>query len=441
MRYKTYTAKSFKDIPQVKENLTDEQIFDIEVVSRVFPFKVNNYVIEKLINWENPLGDPIFRLTFPQRGMLQDEDYYEIAKLIKNGESEEKIKQAANEIRIKLNPHPAGQKYNVPEINGQKLHGAQHKYKETILFFPKQGQTCHAYCSFCFRWPQFVGIDELKFAMKEVEILIEYIKNHPEITDILFTGGDPLIMKTHVLKQYIEPILEANIPHLKTIRIGTKALGFWPYRFLTDNDAQELLDLFKKIVDKGYHLAYMAHFNHYKELETDEVKEAVQKIKETGAVIRTQSPILRHINDNPDVWAKMWKEQVQQGMIPYYMFMARDTGAQHYFGVPIVRAWEIFRDAYKKVSGIARTVRGPSMSATPGKIRILGITEINGKKYIALDFLQGRNPDWVGKPFFAEYDENALWIDDLKPAFTDKFFYEDELEEMLNTENNLLQVI
>ena len=121
--------------------------------------------------------------------------------------------------------------------------------------------------------------------------------------------------------------------------------------------------------------------------------------------------------------------------------MARDTGAQHYFGVPIVRAWEIFRDAYKKVSGIARTVRGPSMSATPGKIRILGITEINGKKYIALDFLQGRNPDWVGKPFFAEYDENALWIDDLKPAFTDKFFYEDELEEMLNTENNLLQVI
>ncbi|EDP73681.1 hypothetical protein HG1285_04843, partial [Hydrogenivirga sp. 128-5-R1-1] len=250
----------------------------------------------------------------------------------------------------------------------------------------------------------------------------------------------PLIMKTHVLKQYIEPILEANIPHLKTIRIGTKALGFWPYRFLTDNDAQELLDLFKKIVDKGYHLAYMAHFNHYKELETDEVKEAVQKIRETGAVIRTQSPILRHINDNPDVWAKMWKEQVKQGMIPYYMFMARDTGAQHYFGVPIVRAWEIFREAYQKVSGLARTVKGPSMSATPGKIRILGVSEINGKKYIVLDFLQGRNPDWVGKPFFAQYNQNALWIDELKPAFSDKFFYEDELEEMLYEENSLLKI-
>ncbi|NPA53446.1 MAG: lysine 2,3-aminomutase [Aquificae bacterium] len=434
MQYRVYTAKSYKTIPQVQKSLTEEQLFDIDVVSKVFPFKVNNYVIDKLINWENPLEDPIFRLTFPQRGMLKDEDYERIASLIREGASEEKIKAVANEIRMKLNPHPAGQKYNVPEINGKKLHGAQHKYKETILFFPKQGQTCHAYCSFCFRWPQFVGIDELKFAMKEVDILIEYIKAHPEITDLLFTGGDPLIMKTKILKQYIEPILEANIPHLQTIRIGTKALGFWPYRFLTDDDAQELLDLFKKIVDKGYHLAYMAHFNHYKELETDEVQEAISKIRETGAVIRTQSPILRHINDSAEVWATMWKKQVDLGMIPYYMFMARDTGAQHYFGVPLVKAWEIFRDAYKQVSGLARTVKGPSMSATPGKIRMLGVTEINGKKYMVLDFLQGRNPDWVGKPFFAEYDENAMWIDELKPAFSDKFFFEDELEKLLKKE-------
>ena len=434
MKYKVYTAQSYKNIPQVQKYLTDEQIFDIDVVSKVFPFKVNNYVIDKLIDWENPLEDPIFRLTFPQKGMLKEEDYNKIANLIKSGASDIEIKKAANEIRMKLNPHPAGQKYNVPEIDGMKLHGAQHKYNETILFFPKQGQTCHAYCSFCFRWPQFVGIDELKFAMKEVDILIKYIQAHPEITDVLFTGGDPLIMKTKILKQYIEPLLEADIPHLKTIRIGSKALGFWPYRFLTDDDAQELLDLFKKIVDKGYHLAYMAHFNHYKELETEEVQEAIEKIRETGAVIRTQSPILRHINDSAEVWATMWKKQVALGAIPYYMFMARDTGAQHYFGVPLVRAWEIFREAYQNVSGLARTVKGPSMSATPGKIRMLGVTEINGKKYMVLDFLQGRNPEWVGKPFFAEYDENAMWIDELKPAFADKFFYEDELKEMLKEE-------
>ena len=118
------------------------------------------------------------------------------------------------------------------------------------------------------------------------------------------------------------------------------------------------------------------------------------------------------------------------GCIPYYMFVVRDTGAQHYFGVPLVRAHEIFRNAYKKVSGLSRTVRGPSMSATPGKIQVLGVSDAGEKKVIVLRFLQGRNPDWVHRPFFAEYNENAIWLDDLKPAFGDKFFYEDELASM-----------
>jgi len=431
MKYRTYTVKTFRQIPQVQKYLTEEQKFDIEVVAQVFPFKVNNYVIDKLINWEDPLNDPIFRLTFPQKGMLKPEHYEKIAKLLKENAPQEVIREEANKIRMELNPHPAGQKYNVPEIEGMKLPGAQHKYKETILFFPKQGQTCHAYCSFCFRWPQFVGLEDLKFAMKEVDILIKYIKAHPEITDLLFTGGDPMIMKTKIFKQYIDAILEADIPHLRTIRIGSKALAFWPYRFTEDDDAQEMLDLFKKIVDKGYHLAFMAHFNHYKELETEEVQEAVDKILEAGAIIRTQSPILRHINDSAEVWAKMWQKQVEMRMIPYYMFMARDTGAQHYFGVPLVRAWEIFRDAYRNVSGLARTVKGPSMSATPGKIRMLGVAEVNGEKVMVLDFLQGRNDEWVGKPFFAKYNPEAMWIDELEPAFSDEFFYEKELEEML----------
>ena len=86
----------------------------------------------------------------------------------------------------------------------------------------------------------------------------------------------------------------------------------------------------------------------------------------------------------------------------------------------------IFVNAYKQVSGLARTVRGPSMSATPGKILIDGIVSINKKKFLSLRFLQGRNPDWVQKPFYAEYDEKAMWISDLKPAFSNKFFFEEK---------------
>jgi len=220
------------------------------------------------------------------------------------------------------------------------------------------------------------------------------------------------------------------VPNLKTIRIGTKALSYWPYKFLSDDDAEETLGLFEKTTKKGIHLAIMAHFNHDVELTTGSVKEAIKRVRKTGAQIRTQSPLLAHINDDSNIWVEMWKKQVQLGCIPYYMFVVRDTGAQHYFGVSLVRAHEIFRNAYKKVSGLSRTVRGPSMSATPGKVQVLGVSEAGEKKVIVLRFLQGRNPDWVHRPFFAEYNENAIWLDDLKPAFGNKFFYEDELASM-----------
>jgi KamA family protein len=395
----------------------------MRVVGHVLPFKVNNYVVERLINWDNVLNDPVFRFAFPQRDMLHPQHFEEMAWVLSNGSSKQEIRETVDRIRWELNPHPAGQvEHNVPSLNGQKLTGMQHKYRETVLFFPSQGQTCHAYCSFCFRWAQFVGIDTLRFAAKDVEPLIEYVRRHPEVSNILFTGGDPLVIKTRTLASYINPLLEANLPHLKSIRIGTKAFGYWPYRFLTDNDADELLALFRRVTRSGKHLAIMAHFNHPRELETEEARKAVARVRETGAQIRTQSPLLANINDQPEVWAEMWREQVRLGCVPYYMFVVRDTGAQHYFGVPLVRAWQIFRDAYQTVSGLARTARGPVMSAYPGKVQVLGVSEIDGKKVLALRMLQGREPDWVLRPFFARYDERAIWLDQLEPAFGEFFF-------------------
>lgn len=426
--YKAYALNNFRQIPQLAK-LSEEELFEIQVVGTVLPFKTNSYVIEELIDWQRVPEDPIFRLTFPQRGMLRPEHFLEMAALLRTQADAPTIKAAAQRIRLQLNPHPAGQMdHNVPVLEGEQLDGMQHKYRETVLFFPSQGQTCHAYCSFCFRWPQFVGMSDLKFASKEVEKLVAYLKAHPEVSDVLITGGDPLIMSTRHLAVYIDALLEAELPNLRHIRIGTKALSFWPYRFLDDADADDLLALFRKVARSGRHLALMAHFNHPQEMKTPALEAAVARIRETGAVIRTQSPLLAHINDDADAWARMWNHQVDLGMVPYYMFVARDTGAQHYFAVPLVKAWEIFRDAYQKVSGLCRTVRGPSMSAGPGKIQVLGVTEVAGNKLITLRFLQGRNPDWVHRPFFAEYDKDATWLDDLKPAFGEPhFFFEEEL--------------
>lgn len=427
---KSYTLANFRDLPQI-QGLSEERRFEMEVVGNVLPFKANNYVVEQLIDWNNVPNDPIYVLTFPQKGMLRPQHYDRMAAALKRGADKKEIAEVANEIRLQLNPHPAGQmELNVPSLSdGTKLYGMQHKYKETCLFFPSQSQTCHAYCSFCFRWPQFVGMDEMKFAMKESDELVRYVAEHPEISDILFTGGDPMIMRAKIFKTYVDALLAADIPNLKTIRIGTKSLAYWPYKFLTDADAADMLELFSRVTRKGLHLAFMAHFNHLTELSTDSVASAIREVKRTGAEIRTQSPLLAHINDDADMWARMWRRQVQMGCVPYYMFVVRDTGAQHYFGVPLVRAYEIFRSAYMKTSGLCRTVRGPSMSATPGKVMIDGTPEIGGKKVMSLRFIQGRNPDWVHRPFYAEYDENAIWLDDLRPAFGDRFFFADELEQ------------
>jgi len=431
-KYKVYTLKNFSQISQIKSSLTPEQIEAIEVVGNVLPFKVNNYVVDELINWNNIPDDPIFQLTFPQKEMLSNRHYEEMRNALAKDYSKPELKLIANKIRYELNPNPAGQKSNIPVLNDQKLTGIQHKYRETVLFFPSNSQTCHAYCTFCFRWPQFVGIDELKFAMKETDLLVEYLQNHPEVTDVLFTGGDPMVMSAKKLKEYIEPLLSSDIPNLQTIRIGTKALGYWPYKFIDDKDTEELLQLFEKIRSKGIQLAFMAHFNHPNELKTNAVQIAIKNILNTGVVIRTQSPIMNHINKNAEDWAEMWKLQVRLGCIPYYMFVARDTGAQDYFAVTLEDAWKIYKKAYSKVSGIARTVRGPSMSANPGKVQILGVNEINYQKVFVLRFIQGRNPNWVGKPFFAKFNPEAIWLTDLEPlSHKEQFFFEEKRAEIL----------
>jgi len=422
---KSYTLHNFQTIPQVS-SLSEEIIKDIEIVGRVLPFKTNNYVVEELIDWDNVESDPIFTLNFPRREMLERRHYVAIEKLLEEGADKEVIDQKVEKIRLSLNPNPAGQEHNVPYLGEIKLKGIQHKYPETVLFFPSQGQTCHAYCTFCFRWPQFSGMSELKFAMKEIDLLLKYLRLHKEVTDILFTGGDPMVMNASTLEGYIGPLLEPEFSHIRSIRIGTKSLAYWPYRYLSDKDSDDILHLFRRISDSGKNLSVQAHFNHPREMSTDAVKEAIARIRATGAQIRTQSPLLRNINDKPELWADMWRKQVDLGCIPYYMFIARDTGAKHYFELPLDKCWQIFRRAYRKVSGLCRTVRGPSMSDNAGKIQVLGVQEVKGEKIFVLRFIQGRNPKWVDIPFFAEYSSRATWFNQLKPAFgEEKFFFEE----------------
>ena len=425
-RFRAFSAKHLDELT-ARAGLDDAARLAVRAVATVLPFRTNAYVVDELIDWDAAPDDPIYRLVFPQADMLPDADVQTISSLLAQDAPSGQIRAVAHEVRMRLNPHPAGQlALNIPDIDQEPLPGVQHKYPETVLIFPKQGQTCHAYCTYCFRWAQFVDEPDLKMATSGVDRVLEYLRQHPEVTSVLLTGGDPMIMSAPVLRRYIEPLLDPALGHIESIRIGSKALAYWPQRFVTDPDADDTLRLFEEVQQAGRTLAFMAHFSHPRELQPALVAEAVRRIRGTGAVIRTQAPLIRSINDDPMTWADMWREQTRAGMIPYYMFVERDTGPQDYFAVPLARAHEVFRDAYASVSGLCRTVRGPSMSATPGKVGVDGVVEIAGQKVFALHLIQARDPRLVGRPFFAQFDPGAVWLSDLRPAFADRFPFDSE---------------
>jgi KamA family protein len=423
-RFRAYSAKHLDQLT-ARAGLGEAERLAVRAVATVLPFRTNEYVLESLIDWSAAPDDPIYRLVFPQADMLPPEDVAPIAALLSRDAPEQELQAAAHSVRLRLNPHPAGQlALNVPAFDDEPLPGVQHKYPETVLVFPKQGQTCHAYCTYCFRWAQFVGEPDLKMATDDMARVVAYLTAHPDVTSVLITGGDPMIMGTGVLSRYVEPLL--GLEQLESIRIGTKSLSYWPQRFVTDPDADDALRLFEQVVAAGKSLAVMAHFTHPRELEPPLVARAIARIRSTGAVIRTQAPLIRSINDDAATWSAMWRSQLRLGLVPYYMFVERDTGPQGYFAVPLVRAAAIFRDAYSSVSGLARTVRGPSMSATPGKVCVDGVADIAGQRVIVLHMIQARDPSLVGRPFFARFDPDAVWLSDLEPAFADRFPFESE---------------
>jgi KamA family protein len=430
-RFRAYTVKHLDTLTE-RAGLNPDERLAVRAVATVLPFRTNEYVVERLIDWDAAPDDPIYRLVFPQADMLPDADVGLLSGLLARGAPQAEIRAVAHAVRARLNPHPAGQlAFNIPEFADEPLPGVQHKYPETVLIFPKQGQTCHAYCTYCFRWAQFVDEPDLKMATDDMARVTAYLRQHPEVTSVLITGGDPMIMGEAVLRRYIEPLLGPELGHIESIRIGTKSLGYWPQRYVSDPDADDTLRLFEEVAAAGKSLAIMAHFSHPRELEPPLVAEAVRRIRSAGGIIRTQAPLIRSINDDPGVWAGMWRTQMRMGMVPYYMFVERDTGPQGYFAVPLFRAHEIFRDAYASVSGLCRTVRGPSMSATPGKVCVDGVAEVAGEKVFALHMIQARNPDLVGKPFFARFDPNAIWLSDLEPAFSPRFPFDTGPEEEL----------
>jgi L-lysine 2,3-aminomutase len=406
-RYRAYTRHALPAIAK-RYGLSRALCDEISLISHVVPFRVNSYVLENLIDWADVPDDPIFRMLFPSADMLAPED---VAALRDAGP---RIGDVARSIQSRLNPHPAGQReLNVPVLDGDRVPGLQHMYRETVLYFPSAGQTCHAFCSFCFRWPQFTGSRDWHIAASGTGTLVRYLGEHPEVQDVLVTGGDPFMMSSDLLRRDIDELL--TVPTLRTIRLGTKAMSYWPFRVLSDRDSTALLETLELVSASDKTLALMLHVTHPRELETPDAARAVSVLRRTGAMLYGQAPMMNGVNADPATLSALWTREATSGITPYYLFLARDTGGRTPFAVPLVPAARIFRKAISSVDGLARTVRGPAMSTTAGKLLIDGVvepSEPSGTR-LSLRFVQARDPAVVGRPFTALCPAGADWADAL----------------------------
>ncbi len=430
----------------IELNYIKEREFYIEV----YRFMATRHSLNS-INWNNYETDSIFQLVVPQPGMTEPEAAQAYAK----ASSDEERGQVVEAYMEKTNPHDGKQQLNKPwyECDGEIdfLEGSQHKYPQCMLIFDKTTQNCFSFCTYCFRHAQVRG-DEDMFLQKDVRQIHNYLKVHKEVTDMLITGGDAGFLPASRLREYMLPVIkDPKLSHVRTVRIGSRALTFNP-EMLLQPEYQETLDLFQHLYDNGIQVAWMAHFSTPREVLNPLTVAAVRRLKANGVMIRSQSPIMNHIslfkdeNDQVDVqrsadnWVDLANIIAMLGIGFHSMYCARPTGEHHYFAAPLADIERIFSKIYNSLASINRPSRHISMTISAGKLAILGTTYINGAKCFALQFTESRNMEWMNQVFLAKHDEITNKIDLVKPFDTDKFFFEDELKEIEEQLEAKLQV-
>lgn len=416
MKLITYTNHTFPKSPYF-DRLPAEEKEHFRTLSSLFHFKLNDHV-SSLIDWDNIPNDPIYRYTFLRKEMLSAQDYAFLSAVVNAELDVPQREQFLAQLRRKMQPRHIGAPGSIPRLNGEPIQGMYSNFPTIVSLFPDpMVKTCHSYCSYCFRWIMFGDSDvQANSSYQDPMTPIPWLREHPEVTDVLFTGADPLVLKADTIRKFIDPVLD--IDSIQVIRLSSKALAWWPYRFTTEGDADNLLRLFEYVQSRGKHLNFCAHFTHPRELAHPEVAKAVQRIRSTGAVIRTQGPLIRDVNDSPETWSEMWTHQIALGMVPYYMFMEADHHPQNCFRVRPAEALRIFQAAQKMTTGLARTVRGPVFMYDLNRVLLDGTTELNGQKYFVLKTLQSPpETQSEGMIKLVPYDEHATHLGDLYSLF------------------------
>jgi len=355
-------------IDQLKQ-LTTQQQAELEEVADKFAFRCNDYYLS-LINWDDP-DDPIRRIIIP--------DIQELDEWGRLDPSDEKT-------------------FTV-------MPGLEHKYNSTALLLVSN--VCDSICRYCFR--KRVFIDPQRDYLRDLPAALQYIKEHSEITNVLLTGGDPLVLSTSKLENIIKNLRQ--IDHVEIIRIGTKIPVFNPYRIIDD---PAFLEMVAKYSTDRKTIYIMTHFVHPRELTNVAIK-ALGLLRKAGAIIANQTPLIRGVNDSAEVLAELLGKLSYSGVAPYYIFQCRPALGNRGYTVPIEKGFEIFKQAISKVSGLAKRARFV-MSHSSGKVEIVGMTE----KVIYFKYHRASCDEDSGHFMAFRRNPDAYWLDDYDEIIQDR---------------------
>ena len=365
MNWESELARNITTMEELEEaidlNYTEEEKEVVKRLIQMHPMSITHYYLS-LIDIEDK-NDPIRKLCIPS---VDESD--------RNG-SFDTSGEADNTVMV----------------------GLQHKYKQTGLLLSTN--QCAMYCRHCFR-KRLVGLDSSEINHRRKEI-IQYLREHKEINNVLISGGDALLNNNVKIRNYLTEISE--IEHLDFIRFGTRIPVTFPMRIYDDTELLEILSEFNK--RKSIYI--ITHFNHPREL-TMEARKAVAALKDCGLIIKNQTVLLNGINDNEELLATLFNELTGWGVNPYYIFQCRPvSGVKNQFQVPLQKGYQIIEAAKARMNGIGKSFRYV-LSNQQGKIEILGSVH---KDIMLFKYHEAKDDKNQGRLFSKKIEEYQCWLD------------------------------
>lgn len=303
LRNSITTIEGVENVLDIK--FSEKKRIEIERTIMKFPLSVTPYYLS-LVDVDNYENDPIFKQAFP--------DFRELS--VSECDMEDPLHEDAD----------------------SPVSGLTHRYPDRVLVYVSH--TCSMYCRHCTRKRKVGDADSIP-SKEMILIAVDYIRNHPEVRDVLLSGGDPLMLSD----EYIDWILGEirSIPHVEIIRIGTRMPVVLPYR-ITD----KLVNVLKK---HGV-LWVNTHFNHPREI-TESSKEALSKLANAGIPLGNQSVLLADVNDCPRIMKNLVHKLVQNRVRPYYLYQCDLSEGLTHFRTFVGKGIEIIESLRGHTSGFA----------------------------------------------------------------------------------------